>query len=87
MPTRTGTRPPVRSQVRSMSLPRTRLPPGTFACGAENEQAVDATGQDVLDEPFEAGDIEPILAQERGGQRRNNAPEGVGEYGALHAVT
>ena len=36
---------------------------GAFARRAEDEQPADAAGEDVLDEPFEAGDVEFVTAR------------------------
>jgi hypothetical protein len=46
-----------------------------FAGRAEDKEAVDAAGKDMLDKPLEAGDIERVAVNERCGQRRDDAVE------------
>jgi hypothetical protein len=38
-----------------------------FAGGAEDKEAVDAAGEDMLDKPLEAGDIERVAVDQRRG--------------------
>ena len=46
-----------------------------LAVGAEDEDAVDAAGDEVVDEPFEARQVEIFIGLHRGSDGRNDAAD------------
>ena len=45
----------------------------SFARGAKQEQAMNSTGQNVLDDPLQTGEVERVTILKRRDERRDNS--------------
>ena len=64
--------------VEALDLARCAAEAGPFAGRAEDEQPAYAAGEDVFDEPFEAGHIQGVAVAQGRDHRGNNAAQGFG---------